>query len=205
MQINDLMEKLAVLWPKKFNPEAIPVQAEAYRAALGQAQGERLECAWKLYLEKGVQTYAPSPRELRELLPTARAIPESGKSGATWKERRDADVERRRKSAEQWLMTWWHPLILAAQKDGSGMDAPIRRAAMVASNARAFAVTLAGGQDGRASIFDGPVYAEAMRLLMGNLNIRVKHIPANELPDNAIGMWKALHGGVKAEAQEAAA
>lgn len=202
MRIEEMLEKMALLWPRKFNPEAIPVQMEVYRAAVGHAEGEPLECAWKIYLQKGVQTYPPSPRELRELLPSARVVTMPSAKGG-YRQQRDERMERSRRDAESWLMGWWAPLIASAEKSHADLAASLRRAAMVECNARAFPIALAGGTDG-AEAADLPRCANAMARTMERCGIRPKRLPLEDLPKTSTEMWRAMHGG-PAEAERASA
>jgi hypothetical protein len=203
MTIADLMEKLALLYPRKYAGDAGGVWFEAFKAALGHCQGEKLESAWHRYMAEGLRGHPPSPSELRDLLPEARSMVTRSASSSYMDQLRAARDEEATE-ARAWLMTWWQPLIAKADAAGDpNVARAIRYQANTACRRRDLAVAEAWRRDLKPALCDAENYATAMWSAQKRCGIRSNDIPWTALPGDAIGMWRALHGGKNAMEQAA--
>lgn len=191
MNIDGLMSNLAAMWPRKFDGDAGAPWAKAYQAALGHAQGEKLECAWQRFMEGGVGAHAPTPKELAELLPKVRQLPAAGIPKKLRELREERDLQRA--EAVAWLLEWWKPLLdVAERKFPPELFKALKGQAESACQRRALGTAEAFRMGRAVPPCDAQMYADAMWWARHSRGLKTRPIPAADLPQHAKPMWAAL-------------
>lgn len=199
MTVAELMAKLELLWPKKFAGPAGAAWADAYKAAVGHAQGEKLECAWQRFMEGGIAAHAPSPKELAALIPQAQPMP-AGEGGSNAMAGLKAKRAQEADEARAWLMTWWEPLLQASAKFPPDLARAIDYEATAACRRRDIAVAMAIREGKQPRLADLGNYAGAMWSARHRNGLKSNWVEASDLPGDALSMWRALVPAAEREA-----